>query len=228
MDEVHRELFAKNGAQSDKEGRESNLESPCNASIQALEAILRNPVRFVPATILTHNDQGGNMLSALYPPIESTPHGDTYQQNGCLQIKQKCIRLPPTNTPLATQTISAQWLRQASGMSSSKGFFNRHVMCYRNSMIQALLHAPKLVNWLEEFHPPCAQESRCIICALRQLSLQYWQTSSVPQDLNQKMNQLESNLRGTLAFTNWTWSRQQDANEFFLHLVNSMIERHPK
>ena len=228
MDKLNIESFASNKARSHQVGRQNSFSSANNAPTEALQALLQKPVDFVPATSLTYNDQRMSIVSALNTPIVTTIQGDAYQQNGYLQVQDDRIGLPHANTLLATQTVRGQWLQQASRSSPSKGFFNRHVMCYRNSMIQALLHAPKLVNWMEECHPSCAQGNRCTICALRSLSIQYWHPSYVAKDIDHKMDQLESNLRGTSAFTSWSWRRQQDANEFFLHLVNSMIERHPK
>ena len=51
-----------------------------------------------------------------------------------------------------------------------------------NSVIQALLHVPKFVNWLESKHEICTadveERRHCVACALRVLAQLYWGTDS--------------------------------------------------
>lgn len=50
--------------------------------------------------------------------------------------------------------------------------------CYINSLVIALLHVPKFVNWLEKAHQLGAcPVSYCVACALTNLSLAYWATN---------------------------------------------------
>ena len=201
----------------------NNLQT--KTSSRALEALLRNPVPFVQATSLTYDDQKKLAQPSI---IEDVPQKCPGEQQICPLTRKRSFGRLQANPVLGTQAISGRWTGQASSHTPSRGFFNRHVMCYRNSTIQALLHAPKLVNWLSDHHPNCARDSRCTACAMKQLFVQYWNTSIAAKEVNQKMNQLEGNLRSTSAFANWSWARQQDANEYYLHLINSMIERHPR
>ena len=48
-----------------------------------------------------------------------------------------------------------------------------------NSVLQALIHVPRFVNWLDIEHPNCTADEpgRCVACALRVLSQRYWDTS---------------------------------------------------
>jgi hypothetical protein len=66
--------------------------------------------------------------------------------------------------------------------SSQKGLVNvTGVICYRLSLLQALLHLPRFVNWLQDQHTAAqcvSNPGRCVSCCLRSLSLEYWKGSS--------------------------------------------------
>lgn len=48
-------------------------------------------------------------------------------------------------------TVSDEWSEKV--LTRQPGFDNiKMSRCYRHSLLQALLHIPKLVNWLLEFH----------------------------------------------------------------------------
>ena len=199
-----------------------------NHATHALEALLQNPVQFVPATDATYEDQK-KIAPKLRPLVmDDVSHNSPEHRSFSPSVRQEPVSRLQARSEVVAHAISGRWIRQSSGPIPSRGFFNRHVMCYRNSMVQALMHTPKLVNWLEYHHPICAQDNRCTACALKKLSLQYWHASSTAEDVNRMMNSLESNLRKTSAFATWSWRRQQDANEYYLHLINSIIERHPR
>ena len=195
---------------------------------RAVESLLRNPIQFVPATKRTYDDMKTTspLLKSNVPPELSTMPKDSGITGAEISVRpeepplQDSISQPPE--------ISARWQRQSASPSPPKGFSNAHVMCYRNSMIQALLHIPKLVNWLEDYHDICPKENRCTICAFQRLSLLYWQTHPNSKDVNQSMASLTANLKTTATLRTWRWSRQQDANEFYMFLVNAMIERHSR
>lgn len=54
-------------------------------------------------------------------------------------------------------------------------------LCYRNGALQALLHMPKFINWIEDAHPVCSipQVPDCVACALHRLSTVYWGVGNV-------------------------------------------------
>ena len=106
----------------------------------------------------------------------------------------------------------------------SQGLFNRGVMCYRNSILQTLLHVPSFIEWLEQHQPHERQNYHCTICALRQLAAVFWSQAHSTKDVTQNVNSLETVLRNGTIFSKWRWGRQQDANEFYLHLVSAMLE----
>ena len=71
-------------------------------------------------------------------------------------------------------------------------------LCYLISVLQALLHAPKILNWLES-HQDCFWEN-CLACVLRNLAAQYWRQAGAAEkslglDLEQRV------LRARLADT---------------------------
>ena len=195
---------------------------------RAVESLLRNPIQFVPATKRTYDDMKTTspLFKSNIPPESSIMAKDS-GMNGA-QIPVRAQEAPVQNSIAESPEISARWQRQSASPSPPKGFSNAHVMCYRNSMIQALLHVPKLVNWLEDYHDTCPKENRCTICAFQRLSLHYWQTHPNSKDVNQSMASLTANLKTTATLRTWRWGRQQDANEFYMFLVNAMIERHSR
>ncbi|KAL3427571.1 ubiquitin carboxyl-terminal hydrolase [Phlyctema vagabunda] len=82
--------------------------------------------------------------------------------------------------------------------SARKGLANlTGALCYRSSLIQVLLHQPKLVSWLEKFHQPhqCTAEvpGRCVTCALHQFSKVYWNGSK--QELSEAYRRMHDLFR---------------------------------
>lgn len=68
-----------------------------------------------------------------------------------------------------------------------------------NSVIQALLHVPKFVNWLESEHEICTgdveERSRCVACALRVLAQLYWSTDSTDNAADAAVTRVIRTLR---------------------------------
>lgn len=64
--------------------------------------------------------------------------------------------------------------------ASQRGMPNPGPLCYQISLLQALFHQPKLVNFLTEFHTAencvCDPEKTCVACALRIMAKGYWET----------------------------------------------------
>jgi ubiquitin C-terminal hydrolase len=64
--------------------------------------------------------------------------------------------------------------------AAQRGMRNPGTLCYQISLLQALFHQPKLVNFLAESHTAedcvCDPEKSCLACALRIMSRGYWET----------------------------------------------------
>lgn len=100
------------------------------------------------------------------------------------------------------------------GMRNFKGF-----LCYRSSLLQALLHSPKIANWFLEHHQPhsCVADSQddCVSCSLRKVVLAYW--TGQPSDLHQVLLKLYD------LFKNAGWpSGQQDPEEQLTWIMKQM------
>lgn len=71
--------------------------------------------------------------------------------------------------------ISSEWKFIPRPARLSLGFQNKGVRCYSNSLVIALLHLPKVVNWLDQYHTGNAcVKARCVACTLAKLSEAYW------------------------------------------------------
>ena len=66
-------------------------------------------------------------------------------------------------------------------------------------MLQALLHAPKFVNWLDIGHSNCAADAgmqrHCLACALRILSERYWALGDNQNAIDEAVMMVENRLR---------------------------------
>lgn len=126
-----------------------------------------------------------------------------------------------------------------SALSETKGFQNPNVLCWRNSMLQCLLHVPEFFHYLSRperctnprCHDPRAKKDlyRCVYCALRELALHYWASTST----GFKMEKLGAFHRamelhpgrnpgdgGNYSFL--TAGQQYDPHEFFTGLTNML------
>ena len=193
-------------------------------SVNALQLLLQSPIKFVPATDRTYKDDSNVAI----PVQPSRLPQDPFKNEDQYQVCVSRARRSGINRFLQASQISTKCNREATEHTSSKGFQNHDVMCYRNSTIQALFHSPKFVKWLKLHHAHGRPSKNCTACALRNLCITYWDDQSRTRELDNKMAQLIDNLRGTRAFAKWSWYRQQDANEFHLYLINAVIERHPE
>lgn len=126
------------------------------------------------------------------------------------------------------------------------GFRNRGASCYLNSLIIALLHVPKFVNWILHFHEAeTCDVTYCVACALHYLTLAYWNDfgdsrktetaladfamviargqfhdSAPPLVLN--LNQFSASPKGSQAWSKREQERQQDASEFYTWLLSKL------
>jgi uncharacterized UBP type Zn finger protein len=108
-----------------------------------------------------------------------------------------------------------------------RGFENFNgVLCYRISLIQSLLHIPKLVTILLEFHIPslCVVDNRkdCLACLLRGLVRAYWQMPN-----GTVMAALFQNLHSLLKRRGWTENGQADPNEQLTFMFKILREDLP-
>ncbi|KAL8925919.1 MAG: hypothetical protein Q9208_003232 [Pyrenodesmia sp. 3 TL-2023] len=106
---------------------------------------------------------------------------------------------------------------------TSLGFINKGNSCYLNSVIIALLHVPKFTNWLEQTHAACELKN-CVACALRKLSLAYWDVSREFAVVTRALREFESVI-SKASPKPWSMKkqkRQQDAPEFYTWLLNTV------
>lgn len=65
----------------------------------------------------------------------------------------------------------------------SKGMVNPGNFCYRNSVLQALFHAPAFYRYLGKIHYDCDLEpDMCVLCALQALLYGYWNDPGVQRN----------------------------------------------
>ena len=147
---------------------------------QALQFLLKDPIRFVLATSLTFDDEE-NMAPVLRPRKRLN---ETQEQR---QNRTNVSRSTPnpvcrrTDNTIKVNHISPRWLAQQVGHHPSRGFRNETgTDCYMNSVLQALLHIPRFVNWLDFEHQNCTADEpgSCLACALHVLSQRYWDRNS--------------------------------------------------
>ena len=79
------------------------------------------------------------------------------------------------STPAAkNDRISKRWPSRINDRNT-KGLNNPDNVCYRNSMLQCLIHQPSIFDYLGNMHQNCEQNStQCVVCALQALLQSYW------------------------------------------------------
>ncbi|KAF2085776.1 cysteine proteinase [Saccharata proteae CBS 121410] len=104
---------------------------------------------------------------------------------------------------------------------NSRGLANRDMYCYRNSVIQSLMHVPKVLYFFEkhkETHE--VPEPGCLSCILRTLSNDYWgQSPNLHTDVVQFDRWFNNKFH---SFNNHD---QQDADDFYGVFINYLHER---
>ncbi|CCU82404.1 ubiquitin carboxyl-terminal hydrolase [Blumeria hordei DH14] len=111
--------------------------------------------------------------------------------------------------------------------SAQKGLHNPAVLCYRNSLLQALLHSPKLVNWLRSYHRVGARTScatPCVACRLLSVFNSYWGSSS--KDLRVATKELDRAFI-LAGWQNGRSGRQEDPEEQLVWLAKVLSEQLP-
>ncbi|KAL8639141.1 MAG: hypothetical protein Q9228_003786 [Teloschistes exilis] len=142
----------------------------------------------------------------------------------------------PNESDENATNISGKWAPQAQQAAQGSGFTNPKFRCYLNSLVIALLHIPKFVNFVEA-HATSSQEHvlvykrSCVVCALAGLALEYWKpaekTSKVEQKLDIFLKLLDAG--GFDEIEPWPKVKQeliqQDAAEFYIWLL-AVIRSH--
>lgn len=115
-----------------------------------LENLLSRPIEFVPATSLTSLSEMAELRKRKPAKAGSAEHR---ARSSTVSSDHK----PPSETfdsLLQASRVSKKWSVGASG-KRSQGLYNPHSYCYRRTALQALLHMPEFLNWLDgHAHPP--------------------------------------------------------------------------
>ncbi|KAI1007502.1 hypothetical protein K3495_g726 [Podosphaera aphanis] len=183
--------------------------------------------------ILGQNYQDLKYLSASTKDITSRCMGKTIEYKKCSEKREQSERHCKVVSYAArisqhrihSRKIKSSWVSMPT--SAQKGIYNPAVLCYRNSLLQALLHSPKVVNWLRTYHglEKCAlRGSSCVACRLLAVFESYW--GSTPKDLLYATKELDKAFR----LTGWQGGRtgrQEDPEEQFVWLAKVLSEQLP-
>lgn len=230
-----------------RHGDQGPLVGSQNTAALALQTLLQNPLHFVPATKRTQDDEDKfsanrkRRLATTDDDQASDPGEDAQRSENCRysvdsqptrkarkerkpEVEDSSYKAGERGT-IKAEKVCPAWSTAHTSVKTSRGFSNPHVHCYRNSTLQAMFHAPALVNWLEDHRVKCARPTACTAHALAELSRAVWTKGSAHGHMAAQMARLRENLKSTKEFAKWRWGRQQDANEFYLYLINAVIER---
>ncbi|KAJ9641812.1 hypothetical protein H2199_005025 [Coniosporium tulheliwenetii] len=135
-----------------------------------------------------------------------------------------------------TKDISRKWPTSKLGAT---GFYNPSMWCYRNSILQAMMHLPIFLNWIkthQEGGSSCADAAqavrkrsprnsrptrRCIACAFKRLSEVYW---GEPRNTTNIENERKAFNRIANA-AGWQYKseeEQADTHDFITELINHL------
>ena len=193
-----------------------------NPAVQTLNSLLKQGIEFIPATHRTIEDE-----EAMAPTLR--PRSNSYaNENADQRLKRVAVwelaltKWFSTNMYEQTHHISSNWQKQRFRASPSRGLHNRSVDCYRNSLFQALVHMPKVVNYFEMHHKYC-QRDDCVACAFKNFTEDYW-NDPTDNKVYKALSLLQTNMANSRKFRNvqWTWSRQNDSMEFLLTLLKTL------
>ena len=126
------------------------------AHVHALEALLRNPIRFTPATESTNHHKKKMAVSI----VDRVSKWKTDRNR---REKHRRLVVGDNLSYVALETYANQQMKYLSNAWEplvmlqgvrSFGLFNTGVTCYRNAALQVLMHLPIFMNWLEDYHHP--------------------------------------------------------------------------
>ena len=119
--------------------------------------------------------------------------------------------------------------------SKSKGLRNPGLLCYRNAVLQCLLHVPEFVQYLDRQDRCATPGDNCVFCTLRVLANEYWTSTrsksryralgsvNTAMDNHVQPNVVYNFLRPAGSNVNdMNASGQQDAHEYFIGLTNML------
>jgi uncharacterized UBP type Zn finger protein len=113
--------------------------------------------------------------------------------------------------------------------SKQKGIYNPSQLCYRNSVLQALLHSPHIGNFLNKYHSPdlclLSDDEWCVACALLRVHTLYW--SGTAAELRREMNELQKTFRAN-KWSAGASSGQADPEEFLTWLIKTLGAQLPE
>lgn len=142
---------------------------------------------------------------------------------------------------VADGRIRKGWPFAASGgplrtaNSKSKGLYNPKEQCYRNAVLQCLLHTPEFFRYVGLADRCTTPGENCVFCALRGLARQYWtdtDSKSRHKALAMVNTAMENHVEDNVVYeflrpagskvNNLGFSGQQDAFEYFLGVTNML------
>ncbi|KAL9614116.1 MAG: hypothetical protein Q9167_001401 [Letrouitia subvulpina] len=184
---------------------------PPDLAAQRLDNLLQNPVIFVPATKLSLQLETGSSL--IHRPKIPT-------------VLPQDMRVLQYQDALSVAAASGWQIQVAC---APIGFQNPNVRCYQNSLLQALLHSSTFVRWLRLHQEERCSVRSCVACALGKLATTYWDGSKTSRQIEALIKKFMSATEKAGSFP-WGKDRhdeQQDAHEYYLWLVNTMMEQLP-
>lgn len=115
--------------------------------------------------------------------------------------------------------------------SAQKGMLNlTGAICYRLSLLQAFLHQPEFVHFVQDSHAPekCVSDSRehCATCVLRLLTLEYWGGSQDFSGTSKVLREMDT-LFTTLGWAPDSASGHADPDEQIAWLFDRMSAELP-
>ncbi|KAF8468366.1 hypothetical protein BDZ91DRAFT_722512 [Kalaharituber pfeilii] len=109
----------------------------------------------------------------------------------------------------------------------AKGINNKGLWCYRNSVIQALVHVPAIFDFLTNQHTQekCPQPGKgCICCLLRVFTRNHFGDERATNNKQRTLEMIDKILGGEFARTGFR-HEQQDADEYVVHLLDKAVEQ---
>lgn len=204
-----------------------------NASQLSVEELLRTPLTFVPATYLT--TEAERRLSKV--------DGSPLSEEGKGEEKN----ISSTTGASKNFELRTDWPRPNR---PSQGLSNPGNLCYRRSVLQALLHLPTFVHWIggNHVHVKLSEPQRsggkkhslqiksstsaCLACALRSLSYEYWHNNS-KGTLRQALRDFDRAVSAIGPNSTPRWSAtgsltQADAHEFLYWMLQVLENKRNK
>ena len=150
-------------------------------------------------------DRRANFLTLLWQYWSATPRPRTYVDAGT-QCTGVVSGRPRDYVDAGTQysrvtrgRVAKKWAGCKSNKPfQSRGFKNPGNFCYRNSMLQCLVHLPEFCDYLTKIHMSCGNYGECVVCALQSLVEAYWSTGKAPNDPTEERREFNRVLQKTV------------------------------